>query len=262
MKTQSQQDVVDPARARALQATLGRVPDIRHGDPLPDFYHHVYFWDPQPPDRLGRDGHPKTGGLIPDFGLSRRMWAGGALEFHTPVIAGQKAEKRTCLEKAERKQGRSGPLALVTLRHEIWQNGICAVTELQDLVYRDIDGAGARPSPPRTQERAERLRDVHFDTTLLFRYSALSFNGHRIHYDLGYATHTESYVGLVVHGPLLAQLLMDEATVAFGRLKTFEFRLTAPLIVSESAKLCVNGDGRAWVEGPDRRLCLTAQATT
>jgi len=244
------QDTLDPARAQALMAALGR-PAQR--EILPPFFHHLYFWEPQPPGALGRDGHPKVGGLIPDLGLPRRMWAGGRLTFHAPLRVGLQATKSTRVLSAVRKEGRTGPLAFVTLQHEMTQSGQLCVTEEQDLVYRaDPDPAAPRPIPPMAPDGGD-LREVAFDSTLLFRYSALTFNGHRIHYDEAYARNVEGYDGLVVHGPLLAQLLMLEA----GPLSGFDFRATAPLMHHEAAVLCRAGDAM-WVRGPDGRQCLRA----
>ena len=254
-----QTDLLDPARARALQIVLGDAPSIATHDTLPAFFHQVYFWTPVAPSGLGRDGHPKVGGLIPDMGLPRRMWAGGRLTFHTQLQAGHPAERRTIVETQAHKAGRSGPLGFVTLRHDIWQRGICAVTEWQDLVYREDPKDSVAPAPraARTDETA--LDRQTFDTTRLFRYSALTFNGHRIHYDLDYARDIEGYDGLVVHGPLLAHLLMRMAERQ-GPLKTFQFRATAPLIHVEHADLAQNGNSM-WVRGPDGRLCMTAAVT-
>lgn len=260
--TQTLSDVMDPARARAMQALLGHAVTITAGNPLPPFFHQLYFWDPQPPEALGRDGHLKVGGIIPDFGLPRRMWAGGRLTFHAPVVAGRPAERRTGLHKAERKQGRSGPLAFVTLRHEIWQDGQCCVTEYQDLVYREDPGLSTpAPIPPEARTDEAISEAGHFDSTLLFRYSALTFNGHRIHYDNTYARETEGYNGLVVHAPLLAQRLMLLAEAQIGRLRGFEFRATAPLVHTETAMFCWR-DGTAWVRGPDGRQCMIATASS
>ena len=260
-RTRTAHDILDPARAEAMQATLGQTGNaLQTGDPLPPFWHHLYFWDAQPPDRLGRDGHPAVGtGLIPDLGLPIRMWAGGRLEFHTPVWLGAVAEMSSTVEAVQMKEGRSGPLGFVTLRHEIRQDGTICVTEHQDIVYRQPrrDRASATPkSAPRDEQVA---RPVQFDTTLLFRYSALTFNGHRIHYDADYAREVEGYPGLVVHGPLLAQLLMLMADDRLGRLTNFAFRATAPLIAGETADLCWRG-GTLWVRGSDGRLCMEATA--
>ncbi len=253
---------MDPNRARALQAALGMAPDLGYGDPLPVFFHQLYFWDPQPPEQLGRDGHPKTGGIIPDMGLPRRMWAGGQLEFHAPLVAGESAERRTVLEKAEHKKGRTGPLGFVRLRHEIWQGGLLKVTDWQDLVYREDpkpEHAVAPPTAPTDEDVCER---VSFDNTLLFRYSALTFNGHRIHYDPDYAQDVEGYTGLVVHGPLLAQMLMLLAERQMGRLRSFRFRGTSALCLPETAELCWSKSGKLWVRAEDGRLCQTAGAET
>lgn len=256
----SQSDVMDVARAQAMQTALGHAPVIQNGEPLPPFFHQLYFWAPQAPDMLGRDGHPKVGGLIPDMGLPRRMWAGGRLSFHTPLRAGIEARRVTVCEKAGHKDGRTGPLAFVTLRHEIWQDDARCVTEWQDLVYRDDPDPNApRPVPPVARVDEEEVVDVVFDPTLLFRYSALTFNGHRIHYDLPYSKSVEGYDGLVVHGPLLAQHLMLMAENALGPLTKFSFRATAALMHFETATLCRKGR-ELWVRGPDGRQCIQASA--
>lgn len=242
-------DVLDPARANALLATLGREARLQAGDPLPPFFHQIYFWDAQPPERLGRDGHPAVGlGLVPDTGLPRRMWAGGALEFLVPLRVGERAEKRSFCLDVTHKTGRTGPLAFVTLSHEIWQAGQLCLRERQDLVYReDPDPNAPLPDPVAPEQSAEARSALHFDETVLFRYSALTFNGHRIHYDVDYARAVEGYAGLVVHGPLLAQHMMLAAEQASGDLQRFEFRGMAPLTLGRSAEICWNGSNY-WVE--------------
>jgi 3-methylfumaryl-CoA hydratase len=227
------------------------------GDPLPPFFHQIYFWDVLPPQDLGHDGHPRTGGLIPDMGLPRRMWAGGRLTFHQPLRAGILAERTTILAGYTRKTGRTGKLGIVTLRHVIRQKGAPVLTEEQDLIYREAPRPGdPPPDPPAAPGGEEISAPLAFDTTLLFRYSALTMNGHRIHYDLEHAR-TEGYPGLVVHGPLLAQWLMLVAA-ARGPLQRFAFRATAPLFHAEEAVLCMSGD-RAWIRGPANRLCMEAK---
>jgi 3-methylfumaryl-CoA hydratase len=260
-KTQTLSDPLDPARAAALHATLALDgPAPGRGDALPPFFHQVYFWEALPPERLGRDGHPKTGAFIPDLGLPRRMWAGGRLAFDAPLRAGIEAEKTTTIEKVAQKQGRTGPLAFVTLRHEIRQEGTLRVTEWQDLVYReDPDPAAPQPRPPAAPTDEEAAEEARFSPTLLFRYSALTFNGHRIHYDRDYCREVEGYAGLVVHGPLLAQLLMLMAARRLGPLKSFGFRATAPLMDFEPATLCLRGR-TLCVRGPDGRQCMAAEA--
>ncbi|MEP1536236.1 MAG: MaoC family dehydratase N-terminal domain-containing protein [Paracoccaceae bacterium] len=257
---QGQTDVLDPARANALLATLNRTERVEVGMPLPPFFHQIYFWEALPPEHLGRDGHPQVGqGIVPDMGLPRRMWAGGRLEFKLPVKVGHKARKVTVLESTHRKQGRSGALAFVTLRHEIWQNDTLCVVEWQDLVYReDPDPARGKPIDAQARTDPETQQGLVPDTTLLFRYSALTFNGHRIHYDAEYARDIEGYPGLVVHGPLLAQLLMLKAQDELGALDTFAFRGVSPLRHDEHASLCRNGTD-LWVSGSDGRLIMSAQ---
>lgn len=258
--TERQSDMLDPARAQAMQAALGLPVSLTVGDALPPFFHQLYFWTPIPPADLGRDGHLKVGGLIPDMGLPRRMWAGGRLRFDAPLRLGVAAERVSACEAATRKEGRTGPLAFVTLRHEIWQEGVLCLTEWQDLVYReDPDPAAPKPVPSVAATDEETTVEVDFDTTLLFRYSALTFNGHRIHYDLPYAHEVEGYAGLVVHGPLLAQHLMLMAEAELGPLSRFSFRATAPLMDFERATLCRKGR-TLWVRGPDGRQCMVAQA--
>ncbi|MFN3937986.1 MAG: MaoC family dehydratase N-terminal domain-containing protein [Gemmobacter sp.] len=253
---------MDPARGAALAATLGLVFDP--AAPLPPFFHQAYFWQALPPAALGGDGHPRPGGPgvpVPDLGLPRRMWAGGRLEFARPLKAGRPASRATVCETVRRTEGRTGPLAFVTLRHEIAQDGAVAVVEWQDLVYRAAHTPDApQPEAPTAPPDAD-PEPLDFDATLLFRYSALTFNGHRIHYDADYARRVEGYPGPVVHGPLLAQLLMLRATRDLGALRRFDFRATAPLILGEGAVLCRAGTD-LWVRGPGGRMCMRATAET
>ena len=230
-RTQTLRDGLDPARAAALHATLARAGDPPGaGDALPPFWHQIHFWDAQPPAALGRDGHPP-------------------------------AEKVTTVADVAEKEGRSGRLGFVTLRHEIRQAGRLCVTERQDLVYREApETRRSSPPPPEAPQDEAVAEAAGFDSTLLFRYSALTFNGHRIHYDLDYCRNVEGYAGLVVHGPLLAQLLMHLAERQLGGLRRFRFRATAPLMHDERAALCWGADGRCWVRGPDGRLCMEAVA--
>jgi len=171
-------DQIDPARLLALNTVLGLGGAQAH-----PFAHQVFFWDAQPADQLGRDGHPRVGGLIPDLGLPRRMWAGGRLQFHGTLVSGVAAQKTSVLERAERKTGRSGALGVVTLRHEIRQDGALIVTDWQDLIYREAALGQAASEPVAAAEDETLCETRAFTTTELFRYSALTFNGHRIHYD-------------------------------------------------------------------------------
>ncbi|MDF0602974.1 MaoC family dehydratase N-terminal domain-containing protein [Psychromarinibacter sp. C21-152] len=261
-RTQTVSCALDPARTAALHVALDRPGDPPGpGDPLPPFWHQVYFWDAQRPGRLGPDGHPATGtGLIPDLDLPQRMWAGGRLTFHAAPRLGTPATKTTTVETVAEKTGRSGRLAFVTLRHEIAQDGTLCVTEQQDLVYRQPPQDRTPVAPPQAATDETDARPHRFDTTLLFRYSALTFNGHRIHYDADYARDTEGYAGLVVHGPLLAQLLIHMAEDALGPLAAFTFRGTSALTHTDPATLC-RRDTALWVRAADGRQCMEATAT-
>jgi len=251
-------DLFDPDRARALQATLGMETTIQSGDALPPFFHQAYFWEALPSANLGPDGHPAKGGFLPDLGLPRRMWAAGKLTFHRPLLAGTRAECVSQIQGVTRKSGKSGPLGFVSIRHDIKQRQALAVTEVQDIVYREQNAADtSEPQQAPTNETS--AQDLTFDTTMLFRYSALTFNGHRIHYDEAYAREVEGYDGLVVHGPLLAQFLILFAQHHLGTLNEFQYRATAPLMHHETATLCWRDD-TAWVRGPDGRQCMIASA--
>ena len=251
-QTQPAEDRLDPARARALQVILGDAPSLGDGDALPGFFHHVYFWDPLPAAELGRDGHPARGGLVPDLGLPRRMWAAGRLRRHAPLRLGIRAEKTTVVEGVTRKTGRSGPLGFVTLRHDIRQRGQLCLSEWQELVYRDDPGPDDPPRDPVTAPGgADVGRPLPTDPVLLFRYSALTLNGHRIHYDETYAREVEGHAGLVVHGPLLALALLRLTEDLNGPAQDFRYRATAPLIVGSEARVNAARDGRAWISGAD-----------
>ncbi len=260
-KTKTRDCALDPARAEILHSALGRSgPPPTIGSALNPFWHQIYFWESTDIDNLGRDGHPKTGDFIPDLGLPRRMWAGGDLIFHQPLIIGKTATKSTAIDDVTTKTGRSGALAFVTLRHDIHQNNHHCITEYQNLVYRndpDINALAPRTIMARTDEVKSEI--MTFNSTLLFRYSALTNNGHRIHYDLEYCRDVEGYDGLVVHGPLLAHFLMDIALKNLGPLKRFSFKATSPLLHSEQGTFCINGTD-LWVRGPDGRQCMIASA--
>ncbi len=255
-------DRIDPWRAAGLHATLdGDGPPPAPGDPLPAFQHWIYFLEAEPARALGRDGHPAKGGFIPDLGLPRRMWAGGRLRFHAPLPNGADAQKRTVIEAISRKEGRSGPLAFVTLRHEISAGGTLCVTEHQDIVYREDPSPNAPPPVPDQAPVDEtRSRVLRCGPTMLFRYSALTFNGHRIHYDRDYARDVEGYRGLIVHGPLIAQLLVGFAEAGpLGAATAFDFRARSPAFDDEEIAICARDEGASctvWARGPDGRLIM------
>ncbi len=264
-RTERRADPMDPWPAAALIATLELdrpVPGA--GDPLPLFWHWMHFKEAAPRSALGPDGHPALGGFLPPVAEPRRMWAGGRLVRHGDLPLGRPAERVSTILDVAEKTGRSGPLTFVTLRHEIAGAAGLAVVEEQDIVYRaDPDPAAPPPAPKPapTDETARAAWDC--DETVLFRYSALTFNGHRIHYDLAHARETEGYPGLVVHGPLLATLLLELATGLAGPPRRFAFRATAPVFARERFETCARAEAHGlalWVRGADGRLAMTAEA--
>lgn len=262
------EDTLDVGRARALQATLDDPsPPLEAGDPLPPLWHWLYFWVPAPRSTLGPDGHPARGGFLPPIPLPRRMWAGSRLEFPGLLPLGARAARVSRIEDVQLKQGRSGPLAFVTVRHEIRVGDRLAVTDEHDIVYREAAARPASETESNTGEPAPAEADwqetVTPDPVLLFRYSALTFNGHRIHYDQPYATRVEGYPGLVVHGPLLATLMLEAARRALPErpVAGFAFRGLRP--VFDIAAFAVAGrrdtageSAEVWVSDPDGQLAM------
>ncbi len=251
-----------PWPARAFAATLDDDPGpYGAGVPLPEGWHWLYFHDPVPASRLGPDGHEARGDFLPDVPLPRRMWAGGRLRFHGGLALGDAAVRRSSVERVVPKEGRAGPLVFVTVRHEISGPEGIVVEEEQDIVYRGgTPGSGGKgPEPWVRPEGAATLDRFVADEVTLFRFSALTFNGHRIHYDRPYATSTEGYPGLVVHGPLLALLLMRAARRLRGApLRSFEYRALAPVFQGETIELVAPRSGsadeetRLWAAHPER----------
>jgi 3-methylfumaryl-CoA hydratase len=205
-------DWITPARVAAWYATFDREPDVpADGTPAPLGFH----WTLSPPlareSVLGADGHPRTGGFLPPVPLPRRMWAGSRVVFHQPLVVGERATRRSVIAAIREKQSDSGQLVFVTVRHQISGERGLAIEEEQDLVYREAPRAGAasKAEPTAAPSSDGWQRTITPTETLLFRYSALTFNGHRIHYDRRYVTEVEGYPGLVVHGPLIATLLLN-----------------------------------------------------
>lgn len=216
------------------------------------------------PPRATRDGHPARGGFLPPVPLSNRMWAGGKLEFHGELPLGAKVEKRSSIASVEHKQGRSGELVFVTVVHEIVHEGKVLVMEHDDIVYKEASKPGATaatldmPKPQRT------LR-ITPDPTMLFRYSALTFNGDRIHYDTDYCREVEGYPNLVIHGPLNATLLAGLAEDTSGRrLRHFRYRGVRPSILGNELEFNAAQDGDqlvVWVSSPGGAVSMRAYAS-
>jgi itaconyl-CoA hydratase/mesaconyl-C4 CoA hydratase len=234
---------------KRIAATFGEETPS-HGEALPPLWQWCFFQEPVAESGLGSDGHPARGGFLPPADNRNRMWAGGRVEFFEPLRAGGEATRESTILAIEEKQGRTGSLLFVTLRHDYTQNDRLCVREEQDIVYRE-------PSPPKTTSGKELpagdwREEVTPTPTLLFRYSAVTFNGHRIHYDWPYVTETEGYSGLVVHGPMIATLNLRAFCRANpeARLKRFAYRGLRPLIAPEpfevGGRIVAPGKAELW----------------
>lgn len=269
-KTQTSTEVLSLETCRRMQATLDQDAPLSNGDTLPSLWHFAAHLDVVPLHNVGHDGHPKRGGFLPPVALPRRMWAGGRLTFTGDIAIGDDVTKTSSVENITMKDGRSGSLCFVMVKHELAVDGVVRITEEQDLVYREDPAADApKPQPRPAPSNAEWTETVDPSEVMLFRYSALTFNGHRIHYDRDYSRNTEGYEGLVVHGPLTATLLADLAVQNTGRpLATFSFRGMSPLF--DTAPFTINGrvesaDGgsaaQLWATTPAGGLAMQAEAT-
>ncbi len=230
-KNQNISDVIDLATCQRMEATLDRSPVLGEGDDLPPLWHWLYFHQPAMQSTLGRDGHAEKGGFLPPVALPRRMWAGGRFEFFTPLPIGVKVQKLSTIKSVETKTGRSGNLCFVTVQHQLNCEGVVCVCEEHDIVYRDDPKPDEKPSePPNADNNPDWSKTVTPSPELLFRYSALTFNSHKIHYDRDYCRDVEGYPGLVFHGPLTATLLLDFAiSKAGGRIiKQYDYRAISP----------------------------------
>jgi len=251
-RTETREDVIGVERCVSMQATLDAGGTaLETGDALPPLWHWLYFWDIAPRSGLGRDGHPALGGFLPPVGPARRMWAGSRVSFPGDLRLGERATRVSTIDSVTEKTGRSGRLVFVTVRHEITGGAGLAIVDEHDIVYREDTGeagASARPGEPAPDD-AVWTEAVEPDPTLLFRYSALTFNGHRIHYDRDYARDVEGYGGLVVHGPLLATLMVGLAGRSWPerRISGFEFRGHRPVFDTED--FTVSGRPAAEADG-------------
>jgi 3-methylfumaryl-CoA hydratase len=264
-RTETLHEPISLAQCRRLHDTLGLDGELHDGDAIPPLWHFVFHLTSAPIGRLGRDGHPERGGFLPPVALPRRMWAGGRFTFHGDLRIGDAVTKTSTVESVEMKSGRTGQLCFVTVRHELSVDGDVRVIEEQDLVYREDPAPGApKPEPKPAPTEADWSRTIEPSEVLLFRYSALTFNGHRIHYDREYAREVEGYEGLVFHGPLTATLLAGLAADQLGPLGTFSFRGLSPLF--DDAPFEIGGirgdeDTRLWAATPSGGLAMQATAT-
>ena len=266
-QTEIVEDDISPAPALAAAATVDdTVTQFGKGAALPPLWHWFYFLPKVPQARLGSDGHPQRGGFMPPIPYPRRMFAGARLHFHRPLVIGQPARREGVVRNVVQKSGRSGSLAFVTVGYSFLQQGEVCIDEEQDIVYREPGPPIPAPQPielPPVPEGAW-SRIVAPDTRLLFRFSALTFNAHRIHYDRPYAISEEGYPGLVVHGPLTAILLLELVRHnTSGCVAGFSFRGQAPLFDLAPFRLVgMPSDGRVELEaqGPDGKTAMNATA--
>ncbi len=261
------EDTVTAGQANRMNATLDREPTFKKGDRLPPAWHWLYFHEAVQLSGLGIEGHPKLGGFMPPVPLPRRMWAGGSLIFDQPIIIGQPAIKRSTIANIAAKTGKSGQLYFVTVEHEVFQNTSRCLHEKQIIVYREpADPTKTLADPPPAPETDSRTfsAEIRPDPIMLFRYSALTFNGHRIHYDLDFCQTHEGYPNLVFHGPLTATLLLDLFYHQYPAepIKTFEYRGVSPLFNPDP--FTIHGTrkgihGKAWAANSANGLAMSAQ---
>ena len=248
-----------------MRAMLDYTPKtMSDGELVPPLWHWAYFINPARASELGRDGHSAQGEFMSPVPLPRRMWAGGQVKFYAPLRVGERARRESTVRDIKIKQGRTGKLCFVEVEHCIFVGDELKLSETHNIVYRDTkqpDDDKARS--PQAPDDAQWTRAVKPDSTLLFRYSALTFNGHRIHYDLDFCRHEEGYPGLVFHGPLTATLLLEFAMthIQDRSLKSYNYRAYSPLF--DSAEFSLNGkmdgtDAILWAANPQGRLAMKA----
>lgn len=265
-------DTLTPRLVECYRATLS--PHLADLGPenAPLAIHWCLAPEAAPASRLGTDGHPHTGDFLPPVPLPRRMWAGGRVETMAPLKTGDRVLRRSSIARIAPKAGRTGTLCFVTVEHELCTERGVAIHERQDLVYRDAaQGAAPTDAPSATStaappEDCDLVWTIQCSSLLLFRYSAITFNGHRIHYDLPYATGIEGYAGLVVHGPLQASLLLNlAATIGGSTPRVFDYRGLAPLIADEVFLACArrgsDGSLRCWTQARDGAHNMEATAS-
>ncbi len=268
--TEESTDIITPWPLAALAATLDRS-DLppRAGDTVPPLWHWLYFLSVYPLAMSGPDGHATRGEFLPPVPLPRRMWAGSRMVFHRPLVVGETVTRTSRIADVTCKTGRSGTLVFVIVRHTIQSGADLVIEEEHDIVYREMPQPGrVAVAVPPAPEAAAWSRDIQPDPVLLFRYSALTFNSHRIHYDRAYAVKTEGYPGLIVHGPLLATLMLDllRRQRPAATVRTFTFRALAPIFDLAPFAVCGNPDdaragARLWVRAPDGSLAFDGSAT-
>ena len=266
--TESVEETISAEPLHRMRATLDMEPkNIEAGEAVPPLWHWAYFLTPVRASELGRDGHPALGNFMPPVSLPRRMWAGGQFKFVNPIRVGERVKRQSTVRDVKLKQGRSGKLCFVEVEHAVLVDDELRFSEVHNVVYRGAKQPGEEQlQAPEAPGDAEWSKEVVPNSTLLFRYSALTFNGHRIHYDLNFCQQVEGYPGLVFHGPLTGTLLLQFAVEKNpGKtLSAYDFRAISPLF--DNAAFTLNGrmqgdNAIMWACNPDGRLAMKATAT-
>jgi 3-methylfumaryl-CoA hydratase len=263
-RSETTHDVATAGPVRMLAATLD-IPPGEAPTELPPLWHWLYFLPAAQQSQLGPDGHPQRGGFLPPVPLPRRMWAGGRFEFFEPLRVGDEIQRTSTIEDVDVKNGRTGTLCFVRVRHEVASARGPALREIHDIVYRG-EAVPGMPAPQyEAAPAASAVQRVAPDDVLLFRYSALTFNGHRIHYDRRYAREVEGYPGLIVHGPLMATLLAQLATREGPRRRpaSFSFRALKPVFDLHPFEVCGRPSGPdavdLWIRDFEGHKAMTAR---
>ena len=273
-RTRDVHDTIRAQPAEFLRATLEQTQianaaaPLISGAALPPCWHWLFFLEAAPPSGLGRDGHAARGEFLPPVALPRRMWAGGRLEFAEPLRIGENIVRKSTIKDIQEKTGRSGELCFVTVRHEFFgeDGGACKMSEEHDIVYRE-DAPKSQPAlkPPAAPQDANERIEITADAVMLFRYSALTFNSHRIHYDADYCREVENYPAQVVHGPLIATMLAGLAAKnSGGALRKFSYRAASPLFAAQPFSIAMkklqNGESEIWAANARGELAMRARA--
>jgi 3-methylfumaryl-CoA hydratase len=263
-REQKDSEHLSPTLVRQFNATFDRDSGTEIGDDAPLLIHFCLAQPTVPTMELGEDGHPTRGGFLPPVPLPRRMWAGGEIQFFGPIRIGETVTRRSVITDVTLKQGRTGPLCFVTVHHDVTSDGLKVLHERQDIVYRGVSpnaAPAAEPAPAAAGDHRQRITPT---APLLFRYSALTFNGHRIHYDKPYATQVEGYPGLIVHGPMQATLLCQYAADIRDKSPArFRFRSLSPIF--DDADFMINASDagnslKLWTARTGGPVAMEAQA--
>jgi 3-methylfumaryl-CoA hydratase len=269
-RSETRIDRINPFPMAALSATFDLPRDLpEDGAPLPPLWHWIYFLPLYRQSEAGPDGHAKRGGFLPPVPLPRRMWAGGRFKFNAPLRVGDDVRRVSTIKSVTEKTGRTGKLVFVLVQHEIYGSDGLALTEEHDIVYRDLPQPdAAAPTPMTPPKDPVWKKAIVPDDLVLFRYSALTFNGHRIHYDRRYVTEVEGYPGLIVHGPMIATLLAELAR--FSRpdqdMLEFSFRAVSPVFDTAPFHVCGKPSETdpdeliLWAETAEGYLAMKARA--